>query len=157
MMESALPVIFDYVGTGSAERWINCHHNFAELETHDGRKIWVTRKGAIRAEHGDLGVIPGSMGGRSYIVRGKGEPLSWNSCAHGAGRAMSRRQARRKFSAQDLSAAMEGRAWQANRAAKLVDEIPDSYKDIDRVMADQQDLVEVLHELSGILNYKGTT
>ena len=97
------------------------------------------------------------MGGKSYIVRGLGNALSYNSCSHGAGRRMSRNAAKNRFTVGDLAAAMEGRAWQAEKAADLLDEIPDSYKDIDRVMADQRDLVEVLHELHGIVNYKGTT
>jgi RNA-splicing ligase RtcB len=135
---------------------INCHHNYAAKEAHYDRELWITRKGAIRAREGDLGIIPGSMGARSYIVRGKGEPRSYTSCAHGAGRAMSRREARRRFSAEDLAAAMGERTWLRDRGAALVDEIPASYKDIDQVMEDQQDLVEVLHTLRQVVNYKGT-
>ena len=116
----------------------------------------MTRKGAIRAGAGDVGVIPGSMGTRSYVVRGKGSAASWQSCAHGAGRAMSRGEARRRFTGDDLTRAMAGRTWLADRADRLVDEIPQSYKDVDRVMADQDDLVEVLHTLRAVLNFKGT-
>ena len=134
----------------------NCHHNFTQPEVHDGKELWVTRKGAIKAGVDDLGVIPGSMGTRSYIVRGKGNPLSWSSCSHGAGRRHSRGAARRLYNAADLTKAMEGKTWLAGRADKLVDEIPAAYKDIDQVMADQQDLVEVLHTLRQVMNYKGT-
>ncbi len=157
MMDAALREIFEFVGAGRGERWVNCHHNFAALEEHAGREVWITRKGAIRAERGDLGVIPGAMGGKSYIVRGLGNDLSYRSCAHGAGRAMSRRAARKAFAPDDLRQAMAGRAWQADRAAELLDEIPSSYKDIHQVMQDQKDLVEVLHELRGIVSYKGTS
>jgi RNA-splicing ligase RtcB len=101
-------------------------------------------------------VIPGSMGTRSYIVRGRGNPQSWNSCSHGAGRRHSRGDAKRRFTSKDLAAAMEGKTWLRSRADKLVDEIPAAYKDIDQVMADQDDLVEVLHTLRQVLNYKGT-
>jgi RNA-splicing ligase RtcB len=134
----------------------NCHHNFTQREVHDGVELWITRKGAIKADTGDLGVIPGSMGTRSYIVRGRGNPQSWNSCSHGAGRRHSRGDAKRRFTSTDLAAAMEGKTWLRSRADKLVDEIPAAYKDIDQVMADQDDLVEVLHTLRQVLNYKGT-
>ncbi len=135
---------------------INNHHNYAALEEHGGRKLWITRKGAIRAQHGQLGVIPGSMGTGSFIVRGLGNPDSYASAAHGAGRAMSRREARRTFTPDDLEAAMEGRAWLRHRAKELVDEIPGAYKDLSVVMADQHDLVEIVYRLRAILNYKGT-
>jgi len=121
-----------------------------------GRLMWITRKGAIKADINDLGVIPGSMGTRTYIVRGKGNEDSYRSCSHGAGRRMSRGQARRSFTGADLAAQMGDRVWQADHADQLVDEIPSSYKDIDQVMADQTDLVEVVHSLTQILNYKGT-
>ena len=140
---------------GQYATWINCHHNYAALEEHDGKEMWVTRKGAIRAQSGDLGVIPGSMGTKSYIVRGLGNPLSYRSSSHGAGRRMSRGQARRTLTVEQFSEAMAGRTWQHASAAALVDEAPQAYKDIDQVMADQADLVEVLHELRGILSYKG--
>jgi tRNA-splicing ligase RtcB len=157
MMAEALTAILQTLGMGAEVERLNCHHNFAAREEHDGRQVWVTRKGAIRAEQGDLGVIPGSMGGKSYIVRGRGEPLSWRSCSHGAGRTLSRRAARKRFGAADLTTAMEGRTWQLAQAEALLDEIPAAYKDIDVVMNDQRDLVEVLHELRGIVNYKGTS
>ena len=114
------------------------------------------RKGAIKADVGDLGVIPGSMGTRSYIVSGRGNPASWMSCSHGAGRRYSRTKAKKLFTTEDLAAQMDGKVWLADRAGSLVDEIPSAYKDIDQVMADQADLVEVQHTLHQVLNYKGT-
>ncbi len=156
MMDRAMGEVFAFLGHGAETRRINCHHNFTQPETHDGRELWVTRKGAIRADTGDLGVIPGSMGTRSYIVAGKGSPASWRSCSHGAGRRHSRTKARKLFSAADLATQMAGKTWLAARAEALVDEIPSAYKDIDQVMADQADLVEVLHTLHQVLNYKGT-
>ena len=156
MMDRAMREVLGFVGTGRELRRINCHHNFTQRETHDGQDLWITRKGAIKADVGDLGVIPGSMGTRSYIVAGKGSAASWTSCSHGAGRRHSRTQAKKLFTTDDLARAMEGKVWQADQAGKLLDEIPDAYKDIDQVMADQADLVEVLHELRQVLNYKGT-
>jgi RNA-splicing ligase RtcB len=156
MMDAALAETFAFLGFGRETSRVNCHHNFSELETHDGRELWITRKGAIRAATGDLGVIPGSMGTQSYIVRGKGNPASWMSCAHGAGRRHSRTQAKKLFSAADLSNLMAGKVWLSDRAQALLDEIPSAYKDIDQVMADQADLVEVVHTLRQVLNYKGT-
>ncbi|MCG5214964.1 RtcB family protein [Streptosporangium sp. KLBMP 9127] len=155
-MDQALSTaLFGVVGKGSRLRTINCHHNFTQQETHHGKDLWITRKGAIKADTGDEGVIPGSMGTRSYIVRGLGNPSSYASCSHGAGRRMSRGQARRALTAESLTTAMEGRTWNADRAAALVDEHPKAYKSIDRVMRDQQDLVEVQHTLRQIFNYKG--
>lgn len=134
---------------------INCHHNFCEREHHHGNNVWVTRKGAVRARHGDLGVIPGSMGTRSYIFEGSGNAASYQSSSHGAGRRMSRSRARRELDVDGFRAQMEGRAWNDADAEKLLDEDPRSYKDIDQVMDDQRDLVRVRHTLSQILNYKG--
>ena len=156
MMDQALAAFFAFTGTGAEKSRINCHHNFTAREVHNGRLMWITRKGAIKADVNDLGVIPGSMGTRTYIVRGKGNEDSYRSCSHGAGRRMSRGQARRSFTGADLAAQMGDRVWQADNADQLVDEIPSSYKDIDQVMADQTDLVEVVHSLTQILNYKGT-
>ncbi|MEV4803663.1 RtcB family protein [Nonomuraea sp. NPDC049421] len=147
--------LFTVVGKGQRVRTINCHHNFTQQETHFGKSLWITRKGAIKADHGDEGVIPGSMGTRSYIVRGRGNPDSYHSCSHGAGRRMSRTKAKKQLSARSLTEAMSGRTWNADRAAALVDEHPEAYKPIDQVMADQQDLVEVQHTLRQIFNYKG--
>lgn len=159
MMRDVTSEFFGFVGAGRVLDTINCHHNFTELERHeiDGemQSVWLTRKGAIKAAVGNLGVIPGSMGTRSYVVRGKGNPLSWNSCSHGAGRRMSRSQAKRTFTGDDLRAQMGDRTWLSDKADALVDEIPSAYKDIDQVMADQTDLVEVVAELRQILNYKG--
>lgn len=132
---------------------INCHHNYVEKENHFGRNLWVTRKGAIRARQGDLGIIPGSMGQRSYIVRGKGNPESYCSCSHGAGRTMSRAAARRTFSVADLVAQTEGVECRKDDA--VLDEIPASYKNIDEVMENQTDLVEVVHTLKQVLCVKG--
>jgi tRNA-splicing ligase RtcB len=156
MMDNAMREVFAFLGTGHETRRINCHHNFTQRETHAGVELWITRKGAIKAGPDDLGVIPGSMGTRSYIVRGKGNPASWMSCSHGAGRRHSRTQAKKLFTVDDLAGQMRGKVWLADRATALVDEIPSAYKDIDQVMADQTDLVEVQHTLRQVLNYKGT-
>jgi tRNA-splicing ligase RtcB len=144
-------------GPGREVRRINCHHNYTEREHHLGRDVWLTRKGAIRARRGDAGVIPGSMGTSSYIVRGLGSPASYESCSHGAGRRMSRSRARREIGLDEFVASMSGKNWQSAKAGQLVDEAPQAYKDIDQVMADQADLVAVEHTLHQILNYKGTT
>ncbi|MEW6473602.1 MAG: RtcB family protein [Actinomycetota bacterium] len=156
MMEAAIREVLSFLGTGAVTRTVNCHHNFSQREVHDGQELWITRKGAIQADTGDLGVIPGSMGTRSYIVRGKGSAASWKSCSHGAGRRHSRTKARKLYTPADLAEQMQGKTWLKGRAAALVDEIPTAYKDIDQVMADQSDLVEVLHTLHQVLNYKGT-
>lgn len=134
---------------------INCHHNFTQLENHYGQNVWLTRKGAVRARLGEWGVIPGSMGTSTYIVTGLGSRDSYHSCSHGAGRKMSRNQARKTLDEAGLVAAMEGKAWNGNAKA-LLDEDPRSYKDVHQVMRDQQDLVKVEHILTQILNYKGT-
>jgi RNA-splicing ligase RtcB len=155
-MDRAMAEVLRFIGCGTETRRINCHHNFTQPEVHGGNELWVTRKGAIRADKGDLGVIPGSMGTRSYIVRGKGNAASWLSCSHGAGRRHSRSRARKLYTSADLAKSMAGKVWLAKRADALVDEIPAAYKDIDQVMADQCDLVEVLHTLRQVLNYKGT-
>lgn len=132
---------------------INCHHNYVEIESHFGQNLWITRKGAIRARVGDLGIIPGSMGQRSYIVRGKGAPESYCSCSHGAGRVMSRTEARKRFSLTDLVAQTAG--VECRKDEDVIDEIPGAYKDIDVVMANQRDLVEVVHTLKQVLCVKG--
>ena len=148
--------LFSFVGGGIETDRINCHHNFTQREKHRGRDLWITRKGAIQAKRGGRGVIPGSMGNRSYIVSGLGSAASFESSSHGAGRRMSRSAARKSLTVDSLRDAMAGRTWNADQASDLLDEHPDSYKDIDQVMADQADLVEVDHTLSQILNYKGT-
>ncbi|RKP44659.1 RtcB family protein [Pararobbsia silviterrae] len=132
---------------------INCHHNYVMRENHFGKNLWVTRKGAIRARAGDLGIIPGSMGQRSYIVRGKGNAESYCSCSHGAGRRMSRTEARRRFQVADLVSQTEG--VECRKDDSVLDEIPGAYKPIDEVMANQTDLVEVVHELKQVLCVKG--
>jgi len=136
--------------TGAA---VNCHHNYVERETHYGEQVWLTRKGAIRARDGELGIIPGSMGARSYIVRGKGAAESFHSCAHGAGRRMSRNAARRAFTVSDLEKQTEGVVCRKDHG--VLDEIPGAYKSIDEVMANQSDLVEVVHTLKQVLCVKG--
>ncbi len=118
--------------------------------------MWITRKGAIRARQGDLGVIPGSMAASSFIVRGTGNALSYESCSHGAGRRLGRNQAKKELTGSSLRQAMTGKAWDESMASELVDEHPDAYKDIHQVMVDQADLVEVVHELHQVLNLKGT-
>lgn len=138
-----------------AERIINCHHNFCEKEHHNGKDMWVTRKGAVRARKDDWVIIPGSMGTRSYIGKGLANPSSYNSCSHGAGRVLSRSEARRSLDKETLIKSMEGKSWNASQADSLIDEDPRSYKDIDQVMEDQKDLVEIHHTLHQILNYKG--
>ncbi|MBI2405378.1 RtcB family protein [Candidatus Gottesmanbacteria bacterium] len=155
MMDAACYQLFRWLGFGSEISRVNCHHNYAEIERHGGDDIWVMRKGAIRAREGDLGVIPGSMGASSYIVRGLGNRASYHSAAHGAGRLMSRSEAVKRFTGADLSAVMQGKVWLEKAADALVDEAPMAYKDIDRVMEDQKDLVEITHCLHQILNYKG--
>ncbi|MAW60951.1 MAG: RNA-splicing ligase RtcB [Planctomycetes bacterium] len=135
------------------EKAIQCHHNYVAKETHFGQEVLVTRKGAIRAGAGELGIIPGSMGAQSYIVRGKGNPDSFCSCSHGAGRAMSRNAARRRFTTADLETQTEG--IECRKDDGVLDEIPGAYKDIDTVMANQADLVEVVHTLRQIVNVKG--
>lgn len=155
MMDAVLVQVAGAIGHQFDEsQRINCHHNFTEMEHHRGHNVWVTRKGAIRAREGDRGVIPGSMGTRSYIVSGKGAAASYDSCSHGAGRRMSRSKARRELDTDGLTEAMAGKAWNGN-AKELIDEDPRGYKDIDQVMADQDDLVTIEHTLSQILNYKG--
>ena len=156
MMDGAEAALFQVVGHGSVARTINCHHNFTQQEHHHGQDLWITRKGAIKADVGDLGVIPGSMGTRSYIVEGLGNPASFTSCSHGAGRRMSRGQARRELTVESLRESMGDREWNSDRAEALLDEHPSSYKDIDQVMADQTDLVRPLHALRQVFNYKGT-
>jgi tRNA-splicing ligase RtcB len=132
---------------------VNCHHNYVALEYHYGAEVWVTRKGAIRAGAGELGIVPGSMGARSCIVRGKGCEESFCSSAHGAGRRMSRTAAEKRFTAADLARQTEGVICRKDRG--VVDEIPAAYKDIDTVIAEQSDLVEVVHTLKQVVCVKG--
>jgi tRNA-splicing ligase RtcB len=132
---------------------VNCHHNYVQKERHFGEDVFVTRKGAVSAKKGELGIIPGSMGARSYIVRGKGNPESFESCSHGAGRTMSRGEAKRRFTLADHRAATEG--VECRKDKDVIDEIPMAYKDIDAVMDAQKDLVEVVHTLKQVVCVKG--
>jgi len=132
---------------------VNCHHNYVSKETHYGKSVFVTRKGAVRAGQGELGIIPGSMGARSYIVRGKGNPESFCSCSHGAGRVMSRTQAKKQFTIEDHKLATAG--VECRKDQSVIDETPAAYKDIDKVMAAQSDLVDVVHTLKQVVCVKG--
>ena len=132
---------------------VNCHHNYAALESHFGERIYVTRKGAVRAGSEDYGIIPGSMGAKSFIVKGRGNADSFHSCSHGAGRRMSRNQAKKRFSLRDLKRQTSGVECRKDKG--VLDEIPEAYKDIDQVMAAQQDLVEVVACLKQVLCVKG--
>ena len=156
MMDAVLRAVASVPGippfTTAAEA-VNCHHNYVAREHHYGANVLVTRKGAVRAREGDLGIIPGSMGARSYIVRGKGNPESFTSCSHGAGRAMSRAEARRRFTLEDHAEATRG--VECRKDADVIDETPGAYKPIDAVMAAQADLVEVVHTLRQVVCVKG--
>jgi tRNA-splicing ligase RtcB (3'-phosphate/5'-hydroxy nucleic acid ligase) len=132
---------------------VNCHHNYVEGEEHYGEKVWLTRKGAIRARAGELGIIPGSMGVRSYIVRGKGAAESFHSCAHGAGRRMSRNAAQKLYKVDDLVEQTRGVICRKDKG--VIDEIPGAYKNIDEVMANQSDLVDIVHTLKQVICVKG--
>lgn len=132
---------------------VNCHHNYAERENHYGENVIVTRKGAVRARLGDLGIIPGSMGTRSYIVEGLGSAESFHSCSHGAGRKMSRNAARKQFNLADLEAQTAG--VECRKDDGVLDEIPGAYKDIDQVMENQKDLVKVVAQLKQFMCIKG--
>jgi tRNA-splicing ligase RtcB len=136
-----------------SEEAVNCHHNYVAQENHFGANIWVTRKGAVRARSGELGIIPGSMGAKSFIVRGKGNPDSFCSCSHGAGRSMSRTQAKKQFTVEDHIKATQG--VECRKDEDVIDETPMAYKDIDAVMAAQADLVEIVHTLKQVVCVKG--
>jgi tRNA-splicing ligase RtcB len=154
MMDRVVASFGDWIA-GRVERHeeINCHHNYTESEQHFGRQVWLSRKGAINAEEGQMGLIPGSMGTASYVVSGKGNRLSLNSAPHGAGREYSRTRARATFTREQLREAMVGIEYRDTPA--FIDEIPAAYKDIDRVMADAADLVEIRHTLRQMVNVKG--
>jgi tRNA-splicing ligase RtcB len=132
---------------------VNCHHNYVAVEEHYGERVFVTRKGAVRAGRDDLGIIPGSMGAKSFIVRGKGNPESFESCSHGAGRAMSRTEAKRRFTLEDHAKATAG--IECRKDKDVIDETPAAYKSIDAVMAAQSDLVDVVHTLRQVVCVKG--
>ncbi len=132
---------------------INCHHNFTQMENHMGQNVWLTRKGAILASEGTYGLIPGSMGTASYVVKGKGNVMSFNSAPHGAGRNFSRTEARKRITMEELEKAMEGKEW--NHSTAFIDEAPSAYKDIDVVIENAKELVEVVHTFTQIINMKG--
>ncbi len=132
---------------------VNCHHNYVEKEHHYGKDVYLTRKGAVRAGRGDLGIIPGSMGARTYIVRGLGNPESFESCSHGAGRTMSRTEAKRRFTVEDHEKATAGVECRKDKG--VIDETPAAYKSIDAVMEAQKDLVEIVHTLKQVVCVKG--
>lgn len=156
MMAQALAALTDEFGRAvviDGDEAVNCHHNYVALEHHFGRNVYVTRKGAVRARAGELGIIPGSMGARSFIVRGKGNAESFCSCSHGAGRKMSRSAAAKLFTVEDLKRQTEG--IECRKDAAVIDEIPAAYKDIEVVMDNQSDLVEVVHTLRQVICVKG--
>lgn len=138
---------------GPVQEAVNCHHNYVQRERHFGQDLWLTRKGAVSARAGELGVIPGSMGAKSFVVRGKGNAASFHSCSHGAGRKMSRNAAKKAFTLADHAAATAG--IECRKDADVIDETPGAYKDLDRVMAAQADLVEVVTTLKQIICVKG--
>ena len=150
ILEAIRPLLPPFQMTKEA---INCHHNYVSRENHFGEDLLITRKGAIRAGQDELGIIPGSMGARSYIVKGKANPESFCSCSHGAGRKMSRNKAKLLFSQDDLIQQTQG--IECRKDAGVIDEIPSAYKDIDQVMANQSDLIEIVHTLKQILCIKG--
>jgi tRNA-splicing ligase RtcB (3'-phosphate/5'-hydroxy nucleic acid ligase) len=154
MMHRVVESLLDWYGDDvESLDEVQCHHNYTMQETHFGKRVWLSRKGAIDATAGTPGLIPGSMGTRSYVVEGKGNRLALNSSPHGAGREYSRSAARKTFTRAQLDAAMEGIEWRHSDA--FLDEIPGAYKDIDVVMRDAADLVEVKHTLRQIVNVKG--
>jgi len=155
MMAATLKAFSKELGVAipTMSRAVNCHHNYVARETHAGEEVWVTRKGAVRAGEGDLGIIPGSMGAKSFIVRGKGNPDSLCSCSHGAGRAMSRTAAKKAFNVADHVRATEG--IECRKDKDVIDETPMAYKSIDQVMAAQSDLVDIVHTLRQVVCVKG--
>lgn len=156
MMRAALNALKKHKGIprfSADELVVNCHHNYVSTEVHYGEEVFVTRKGAVRAGVGDYGIIPGSMGDKSYIVRGKGEPASFCSCSHGAGRTMSRAMARQQITLAEHRARTAG--VECRKDKEVIDESPRAYKDIDAVMAAQADLVDVVHVLKQVLCIKG--
>lgn len=156
MVDQVVACLGEWAGTAiAAEETVNCHHNYTEQEHHFGRDVWLTRKGAINAAEGRWGLIPGSMGTRSYVVTGKGNKASFHSAPHGAGRNFSRAEARKRFTTAELAEAMKGIEWRSANAEAFVDEIPGAYKDIDQIMVDAESLVQIEHTLRQILNVKG--
>jgi tRNA-splicing ligase RtcB len=150
LSESFPDKIFEY---HTFETAINCHHNYVEKERHFGKNVWLTRKGAVRARKDDLGIIPGSMGAKSFIVRGKGNLESFHSCSHGAGRSMGRNEAKKRFTLEDHIKATEG--VECRKDQDVIDETPMAYKDIDNVMKSQEDLVDIIYTLKQVVCIKG--
>ncbi len=156
MMNNILAEFQEFIGyMVDIEMEVNCHHNYTALENHKGRNLYITRKGAISAKAGEMGIIPGSMGTNSFIVSGLGNEASYTSAPHGAGRRMSRTRAKKEFDTESLDRLMEGKAWNADHSKALLDEHPRSYKDVHQVMEDSADMVEITHELTQVLNFKG--
>lgn len=155
MMINAITALRKEIPTAfsTAELAVNCHHNYISRERHFGKDCFVTRKGAVRAQKGEMGIIPGSMGARSFIVRGLGNPDSFNSCSHGAGRVMSRTKAKKIYNIKDQIEATQG--VECRKDESVIDEIPHAYKDIDKVMEAQKDLVEVVYTLKQVVCVKG--
>ncbi|HIK09551.1 MAG TPA: RtcB family protein [Oscillatoriaceae cyanobacterium M33_DOE_052] len=156
MMARFLRVVEKYLAGGKSTKpvlQVNCHHNYSEKELHFGEEVYVTRKGAVRARTEDYGIIPGSMGAKSFIVKGKGNAESYCSCSHGAGRLMSRSKAKKQFTQEDLIAQTEG--IECRKDSGVIDEIPGAYKSIDEVMHNQSDLVEVVATLKQVICVKG--
>ena len=154
MMEAILEVLRrSFPDLATREMAVNCHHNYVVKEQHLGKDVWLTRKGAVRASAGELGIIPGSMGAKSFIVRGKGNADSFETCSHGAGRAMSRNEAKRRFTLADHACATAH--VECRKDEGVLDETPGAYKDIDAVMAAQADLVEIVHTLRQVVCVKG--
>ncbi|MDP7579615.1 MAG: RtcB family protein [SAR202 cluster bacterium] len=155
MMDAALADIMSSVDDLHEEQRINCHHNFAAREVHFNKEVWLTRKGAIKADVDDMGIVPGSMGTATFITKGLGNLDSYKSSAHGAGRQFSRGVAKRTFTVESLRKHMKGKAWNFRDAKALLDEHPGAYKPIAQIMEDQKDLTTVVHKLHQIVNYKG--
>ena len=153
MMDNILRALTKLVVFDVLDEAVNCHHNYVSRENHFDKNVIITRKGAVRARLGDLGIIPGSMGAKSYIVRGKGNPESFHSCSHGAGRLMSRGEAKKRISIEDHEKATIG--VECRKDADVIDESPAAYKDIDAVMESQKDLVDVVHTLKQVVCVKG--
>lgn len=156
MMKRLIKVVSKHLNKGKIFKPlmdVNCHHNYATNEFHYGEEVIVTRKGAVNAEQGQMGIIPGSMGAKSFIVRGLGNPESYNSCSHGAGRRMSRGAAKKHYTLKDLEQQTKG--VECRKDGSVLDEIPKSYKDIDTVMRNQADLVEIVAEIKQVLCVKG--
>ena len=153
MMGAALKAVSSVAPFVVDDEAVNCHHNYLAREKHFGKSVLVTRKGAVSARDGQLGIIPGSMGAKSFIVRGKGNRDSFHSCSHGAGRRMGRNEAKKRITMERFAETMAG--VESRRDAEVLDEAPDAYKDIDAVIAAQADLIDVVHTLKQVVCVKG--